>query len=194
MPEKDLLVIARRAANELLLWFVMSSISLGISSSIVSDAVKELMACSTLQQVLPSALLIAFSAVWFLLSLTLMRNIWLIERKHGFFLAIRFWRRELSPESIADFVKDTVSLYRGYRWLIVSVGAIALVVGIAMVAYSTYSYVTGSAEVGEFLFRLFIGAVTLSYAASNLYAEEVLMARKLARVKSAEDRLSEFLR
>ena len=188
-----MLALTRRVSNELMLWFVMSSISLGISASVVSDAVKEMMTRPPVQQVLANALLTAFGAGWFLLSLTLIHNIWRVKRKHGFFLAVRL-RRVLSAESVADFVKDAISLYRGYRWLIVSVGVIALAVGASMVAYSVYYYVAGVTEVSEFLFRLFIGVVVFSYAALSIYAEEVFMARKLAKVRSVEYRLSEFLK
>jgi len=193
MSEKNLLALTRRVSNELMLWFVMSSISLGISASIISDAVKNVMTHPPVQQVLANALLTAFGAGWFLLSLTLIHNIWRVKRKHGFFLAVRL-RRVLSAESVADFVKDAISLYRGYRWLIVSVGVIALAVGASMVAYSVYYYVAGVTEVSEFLFRLFIGVVVFSYAALSLCVEEVFMARKLAKVRSVEDRLSEFLK
>ena len=189
-----MLALTRRVSNELMLWFVMSSISLGISASIISDAVKNVMTHPPVQQVLANALLTAFGAGWFLLSLTLIHNIWHVKRKHGFFLAVRLRRRVLSAESVADFVKDAISLYRGYRWLIVSVGVIALAVGASMVAYSIYYYVAGVTEVSEFLFRLFIGVVVFSYAALSLCVEEVFMARKLAKVRSVEGRLSEFLK
>ena len=194
MSGKDLLALARRVSNELMLWFVMSSISLGISASVISDAVKAVIARPPAQQILANALLAAFGAGWFLLSLTLMHNICHVERKHGFFLAVRLRRGVLSADSVADFVKDVISLYRGYRWLIVSVGVTALVVGASMVACSIYYYVTGVAEVSESLFRLFIGAIVLSYAALSLHVEEAFMARKLAKVRSIEDRLSEFLK
>ena len=189
-----MLALTRRVSNELMLWFIMSSISLGISASVVSDAVKDVMMRPPLQQALAGALLTVFGAGWFLLSLTLMHNIWRVKRKHGFFLVVRFWRRELSAESVADFVKDAISLYRGYHWLIVSVGVIALAVGASMVAYSVYYYVAGVTEVSESLFRLFIGIAVFSYAALSIYVEEVFMARKLTKVRSVEDRLSEFLK
>ncbi len=100
----------------------------------------------------------------------------------------------MSAESVADFVKDAISLYRGYRWLIVSIGVIALVVEASMVAYSVFYNVAGVTEVSEFLFRLFIGIAVFSYAALSIYVEEVFMARKLAKVRLVEGRLSEFLK
>lgn len=194
MSTGDVVGVARRVANELLVWFIMSSISLGISASMIGDAARGIVLSHLqAQHVLAYAILTSFGIVWLLLSITLLHSIWVIERKHGFFLALKLRGAMLNTASVVDFVKDTISLYRGYRWLIITIGLLTLAVGVAMTVYPIYSYVGGIMEVGEFIFRLFIGLLILSYATLSLYLEETFMARRLAKVRSFEKELSKLL-
>jgi len=110
--------------------------------------------------------------IWFLLSAMLLYNIWNIERKYGYFLMLRPKKYTLNTNEIVSFIKDSTSLYRGYRWYIVSVGLLALIIGTAMIAFSTYWYIVGAMKVNEFIFRFLIGPLVFSYVILSLYLEE----------------------
>ncbi|GEM_PF-3892373 len=115
MSNKDMLNVAKKVSGELSVWCVMSSISLGISASIIGDAIRAVLAYPQIYQVLVNVFLVSFGVIWFLLSVMLLYNIWNIERKHGYFLLLRLKKNLLSTNEVIDLVKDAISLYRGYR-------------------------------------------------------------------------------
>jgi len=63
--EKGALSTAKKVSGELSVWCIMSSISLGISASIIGDATRAILAHSQTYQVLVSASLTSFGAVLF---------------------------------------------------------------------------------------------------------------------------------
>jgi len=66
----------------------------------------------------------------------LLYNIWNIEEKHGYFLSLKLKKHMLNTVSIVNFVKDVISLYRGYRWHMISVKLLALIAGTTMITFS----------------------------------------------------------
>jgi len=41
----------------------------------------------------------------------------------------------LNNNEVVKLMKDAISLYRGYRWYIVSVGLLTLIVGVIMIVF-----------------------------------------------------------
>ena len=116
-----------------------------------------------------------------------------IEWRHRYSLLLLLRRgRVLSDGEVVRLVKDTVSLYRGYRWYLVLVGVLALGARAVMIALSIHGCVAGFMGVGESVFRFSVGLL-VAFFATTLYLEEVFMAGKLARVRSFEAVLSELL-
>ncbi len=183
----------RRITSELMVWFIMASISLGISASLIGETAKSLRTYTTPHQFLVNTVLMGLATGWLILSLTLFINILRIDAKHGYFIAVKFRRYVPSTKEVVSLAKDVISLYRGYRWLIVVVSTLILIAGLLMLFYSTYYYITSKLGINEFLFRLFIGLITTSYATLSLYLEEKSIARRLAKVKSVEVELSKLL-
>ncbi|GEM_PF-4896169 len=62
-----------------------------------------------------------------------------------------------------------------------------------MIAFSMYEHIIGAMKVSEFIFRFFVGLLVFSYAIPSLYLERTFIAKKLAKVKSFENKLSKLL-
>jgi len=187
---EGLVRVAKKVSSELLLWCATSSISLGVSASVIANSVRALLAH---QQVLINAFLAPLGTIWFLLSATLLYNAIRIEWRHRYSLLLLHEGRVLSDDEVVRLVKDTVSLYRGYRWYLVLVGVLALGAGAVMIALSVHGCIAGFMGVGESVFRFSVGLLVAFFAATTLYLEEVFMAGKLARVRFFEAMLSELL-
>jgi len=189
----EALSITKKVIGELFTWFVLSAISCGISTSIVRYFIEVSLAHPHIYQILISISMISFGIFWFLISAILLYRIWSTMRKYVCLPFFRVRVRELSIDEVTCFIKDVVSLYRGYRWYIIIIGILALITGITFMMLSTQEYIARVMSMSEFIFRFSIGFLTFFYGFIGLYLEEVFIAKKLAKVKYFENKLSKFL-
>ncbi len=68
---------------------------------------------------------VAFGIAWLPISITLLYNILRILKRHGLLTSLFTGVRGLDEENVIPFVKDVISLYRGYRWYIVVTAALS---------------------------------------------------------------------
>ena len=188
---KEVAVAVRKALNELLTWSVVASISLGVSASVINYGI--IKALEGASNPLINTLLILFGAVWLLISATLMYNILRILRRYGFLHLIKYGGGRLGSNELMKFLKDAISLYRGYRWYIVAIGVTSAVVGLVFAVLTMHAYLIGSLSTNELLFKLAVATTLLFYGILDVYIEERSIGKRLARVKVVEDKLMEFL-
>jgi len=185
--------VTKKILHELGVWAVLASISLGVSASIIGGSVKDILAASTTSQLLIDIGLVLFGSLWFIISFLFLINLWKIGRKHSYLVLLKMKISRIKREDIVDLVVDTISLYRGYRWYIVSLTVITLVIGLLMIGYLIYQCLVIGLSISEVVFKSTIGMIMIFYSSLSLYLSEVWMAKRLNKGQQLESELDRFL-
>ena len=185
--------VTKKILHELGVWGVLASISLGVSASIIGGSVKDILAASTTSQLLIDIGLVLFGSLWFIISFLFLINLWKIGRKHSYLVFLKMKFSRIRREDIVDLVVDTISLYRGYRWYIVSLTVITLVIGLLMIGYLIYQCLVIGLSISEVVFKSTIGMIMIFYSSLSLYLSEVWMAKRLNKGQQLESELDRFL-
>jgi len=185
--------VTKKILHELGVWGVLASISLGVSASIIGGSVKDILAASTTSQLLIDIGLVLFGSLWFIISFLFLINLWKIGRKHSYLVFLKMKFSRIRREDIVDLVVDTISLYRGYRWYIVSLTVITLVIGLLMIGYLIYQCLVIGLSISEVVFKTTIGMIMIFYSSLSLYLSEVWMAKRLNKGQQLESELDRFL-
>ena len=178
--------IARKAIDGLFVWFVASSILLGLSASVVRYSVEGLLSAVGVPL---GASLALFGAVGLLVSAALLYNILRILRRYS---PLPYaWMRGLEGEDVVRLVKDVIALYRGYRWYIALAGALLTATGAALMALAAEGIAAKGMGASSFGFA--VAAVYLFYGVLDIYLEERTIFRRLAKAGQLEGALSKFI-
>ena len=181
--------VAKKAIDGLFVWFVASSILLGLSASVMDYSVRGSLAATGIADVLLDASLALFGAVGLLVSATLLYNVLRILRRYS--LLPYAGARGLGDEEVVRLIKDVISLYRGYRWYIVLAGALLTATGVALMALAVEGNVIGG--MGASSFRFAAAAIYFVYGVLDLYLGRRIVFRRLARAGQLEGALSRFI-
>ncbi|MEM3973263.1 MAG: hypothetical protein QW320_02690 [Ignisphaera sp.] len=187
--------VAKKAIDGLSIWFVASSVLLGLSASIVGSSVRGSLMTTGITNFLFNILLALFGVVGLLISATLIYNILRILRRYGLLPSPYNRIRGLDEEETICLIKDVISLYRGYRWYIVLVGIVLTITGAVLIALIVLAVKEGvSGGIGVILFRFVVAIIYLGYGVLDLYLERRTIFRMLVRVKQIENVLSKSIK
>ncbi|MEM0061845.1 MAG: hypothetical protein QXT53_08565 [Ignisphaera sp.] len=187
--------VAKKAIDGLSIWFVASSVLLGLSASIVGSSVRGSLMAAGITNFLFNVLLVLFGVVGLLISATLIYNILCILRRYGLLPSPYNRIHGLDEEETIHLIKDVISLYRGYRWYIVLVGIVLTITGVVLIALILLAVKEGvSGGIDAILFRFVVATIYLGYGVLDLYLERRTIFRRLARAKQIENVLSKSIK
>ena len=183
--------MAKKVVREIFAWFVATSISLGLSGAIISYSINTALAVIGILDILFNMFLALFGTIWLLISAILFYNIFRIIRRYALLPSPYAKLREFDDEEVVRLIKDVVSLYRGYSWYVIFVGALLTIAGGVGVVLAVKEYITGGMYIG--LFKFATTTIYLFYGILALYLEKRTVCRRLAKAKQLEDTLSKLI-